>query len=152
VESVNKYKESIISELQKIKDRAFAQKKYIQLNNATLEKALAEKLREVHALFRFGLFFKPQNIDSNQELNINPNQELNINPNQELNIDPNQALNVEPDQELNIDPDQRIDLNQAIDINRYRFGLFSKPTNINPNQELDIDLNQKLNLETKAKN
>ncbi|HEN5536740.1 TPA: hypothetical protein U6308_003027, partial [Legionella pneumophila] len=63
VESVNKYKESIISELQKIKDRAFAQKKYIQLNNATLEKALAEKLREVHALFRFGLFFKPQNID-----------------------------------------------------------------------------------------
>ncbi|HBD7274506.1 TPA: hypothetical protein KKW93_002853, partial [Legionella pneumophila] len=55
-------------------------------------------------------------------------------------------------QELNVDPDQRIDLNQAIDINRYRFGLFSKPTNVNPNKELDIDLNQKLNLETKAKN
>ncbi|HCX3267277.1 TPA: hypothetical protein ACT9NB_002605, partial [Legionella pneumophila] len=59
---------------------------------------------------------------------------------------------IEPEQELNVDPDQRIDLNQAIDINRYRFGLFSKPTNVNPNKELDIDLNQKLNLETKAKN
>ncbi|HEN4765308.1 TPA: hypothetical protein U5495_003000, partial [Legionella pneumophila] len=100
--------------------------------------AFAEKLREVDALFRFGLFFKPQNIDLNQELNINLNQALNIDPNQNLNIDLNQELNVDPDQEFNIDPDQRIDLNQAIDINRYRFGLFSKPVNINPNQEPDL--------------
>ncbi|HFR5479904.1 TPA: hypothetical protein ACHWYB_003105, partial [Legionella pneumophila] len=93
---------SVISELQKIKDRAFAQKKYTQLNNATIEKAFAEKLREVDALFRFGLFFKPQNIDLNQALNINPNQELNIDLNQALNVDPDQELNIDPDQELNI--------------------------------------------------
>ncbi|HEN5500287.1 TPA: Dot/Icm T4SS effector Lem6, partial [Legionella pneumophila] len=125
IESVNKYKESVISELQKIKGHALAQKKYTQLDSAIIEKAFAEKLREVDALLRFGLFFKPQNIDLNQGLNVEPNQDLNI--------DLNQALNVEPDQELNIDPDQRIDLNQGIDINRYR-ALFSKPVNINPNQ------------------
>ncbi|RYB30339.1 hypothetical protein D7227_14995, partial [Legionella pneumophila] len=138
IESVNKYKESVISELQKIKGHALAQKKYTQLDSAIIEKAFAEKLREVDALLRFGLFFKPQNIDLNQGLNVEPNQDLNI--------DLNQALNVEPDQELNIDPDQRIDLNQGIDINRYR-ALFSKPVNINPNQDLNIDLNQALNVE-----
>ncbi|AMP90171.1 hypothetical protein [Legionella pneumophila] len=114
IESVNKYKKSVISELQKIKDRALAQKKYTQLDSVSIEKALAEKLREVDALFRFGLFFNAQDIDLNQELNIDANQELNI------------------------------PLNQGIDINRYRFGLFSKPVNINPNQEPDLQNKPKI--------
>ncbi|WP_115704293.1 hypothetical protein [Legionella sainthelensi] len=165
IESVKKYKEAVISKLQKIKNRAFSQKKHSQLDNATIEKAFGEKLREVDALFQFGLYFKQLNtdlnqelnidlnqdlnIDLNQELNIAPNQGLNIDLNQELNIDPNQSLNIDLNQELRIDPNQRIDLNQSIDINRYRFGLFFKPASINPSQNEHIDLNQELDIENK---